>query len=68
MTLEKLNRELKSRGFTPSGGCWEDETDMCAFSVEYWAQGYSTHGSPKAIIQHDKRTGKTILNNHEKLN
>lgn len=51
--LAEAKRRVSIRGHTPSGGSWEDEETICAFSVQ--THGPATYNHPKCTIMYDKK-------------
>lgn len=58
MTLDQLKAEIAKRGFTPSGGSWEDDRTACAFSVQVYR---NTYGHPVLTATYDKERRRVTV-------
>lgn len=65
-TLEDLKRIVRLNGYTASGGSWEDDRMIYAFSVESSAPAY---GHPLFEAQYHKESKwlHTSLNRYQKV-
>lgn len=53
--LEALKNAIRKSGFRPSAGCWEDDQQALAFSVEDC--GPATYGHPRFEAVYRKDSG-----------